>query len=382
MSKSSRRDFVKMAATGVAGSAVGAVAGNYYGAQTARGEEEDLRRQLEDMKKRIPVLPEKEVRVYTWSEYIHDYLIEVFKMNTGINVVYDTFESPDEMRAKVSTGQSGYDVVMVPDYMVPEMIDLGVLAELDTAQLPNIIHLDDKFKNPAFDPGNKYSIPYLWGTTGIGWNSAKVTEPIESWADVLEPEKISKYEKTVTMLEEMREPIGAALKYLGYSLNDTDDAHLDEAKQVLLKQKPYLAKFAGANEYIPGLAGLRFMISQAYSGDVFVAADENPDVKYTIPAEGCTLWIDNMTVTKNAPHPVGAHMWINYILDPTVIAIISNVRYYANPNKDSFPFLNKDVAEDPAIYPPEDVYKKLEILKPATPEELEKYQKVWLDVVG
>ena len=232
MSKSSRRDFMKVAATGVVGAAVGAVAGNYYGAQTARGEEEDLRRQLEDMKKRIPVLPEKEVRVYTWSEYIHDYLIEVFKMNTGINVVYDTFESPDEMRAKVSTGQSGYDVVMVPDYMVPEMIDLGVLAELDTAQLPNIIHLDDKFKNPAFDPGNKYSIPYLWGTTGIGWNSAKVTEPIESWADVLEPEKISKYEKTVTMLEEMREPIGAALKYLGYSLNDTDDAHLDEAKQV------------------------------------------------------------------------------------------------------------------------------------------------------
>jgi len=382
LSKSSRRDFVKMAATGVAGAAVGAVAGNYYGAQTTRSEEENLKAQLEELKKKSPLLPEKEVRVYTWSEYIHDYLIEVFKMNTGINVVYDTFESPDEMRAKVSTGQSGYDVVMVPDYMVPEMIELGVLAELDTAQLPNIIHLDDLFKNPAFDPGNKYSIPYLWGTTGIGWNSAKVTEPIMSWADVLEPDKVRKYEKTVTMLEEMREPISAALKYLGYSLNDTDDAHLEEAKQILLKQKPYLAKFAGANEYIPGLAGLRFMISQAYSGDVFVAADENPDIKYTIPDEGCTLWVDNMTVTKNAPHPVAAHMWVNYILDPTVIAIISNVRYYANPNKDSFPFLNKDVAEDPAIYPPEDVYKKLEILKPATPEELEKYQKVWLEVVG
>jgi len=382
LSESSRRDFVKMAVTGVVGAAVGAVAGNYYGAQTIRSEEENLKAQLEELKKKSPLLPEKEVRVYTWSEYIHDYLIEVFKMNTGINVVYDTFESPDEMRAKVSTGQSGYDVVMVPDYMVPEMIELGALAELDTAQLPNVIHLDDKFKDPAFDPGNKYSIPYLWGTTGVGWNSAKVTEPIESWADVLEPEKVRKYEKTVTMLEEMREPIAAALKYLGYSLNDTDDAHLEEAKQILLKQKPYLAKFAGANEYIPGLAGLRFMISQAYSGDVFVAGDENPDIKYTIPDEGCTLWVDNMTVTKGAPHPVAAHMWVNYILDPTVIAIISNVRYYANPNKDAFPFLNKDVAEDPAIYPPEDVYRKLEILKPATPEELEKYQKVWLEVVG
>jgi spermidine/putrescine-binding protein len=369
-----------MAATGVVGAAVGAVAGNYYGAQVTRSQEESLRAQIEEMKKNVPLQPEKEVRIYTWSEYIHDYLIELFKMNTGINVVYDTFESPDEMRAKVTTGQSGYDVVMVPDYMVPEMIDLALLAEFNTAQLPNIIHLDDKFKNPPYDPGNKYSVPYLWGTTGIGWNSAKVEPPITSWADVFEPGRVGKYEKKVTMLEEMREPIGAALKYLGFSLNDVDDSHLEEAKQVLLTQKPFLAKFAGANEYIPGLAAVRFVISQAYTGDVFVAAGENPDIKYTIPDEGCTVWVDNMTVLKNASHPVAAHMWINYILDPTVIAIISNFRYYANPNKDSFQFLNKDVAEDPAIYPPEDVYKKLEILKPAT--ELEKYQKVWLEVVG
>lgn len=382
MSKSNRRDFVKLAATGLVGAAAGAVVGDYYGVQTTKSQEENLRAELEETKKKIPRQPEKEVRVYTWSEYIHEYLIEVFKMNTGIDVVYDTYESPDEMRAKVTTGQSGYDVVMVPDYMVPELIVLGLLTELDTTQLSNAIHLDDKFKNPAFDPENKYSIPYLWGTTGVGWNSAKVTDGVNSWADVFEPEKLGKYQKTVTMLEEMREPIGAALKYLGYSLNDTDDAHLNEAKEILLAQKPYLAKYAGANEYIPGLAGLRFNISQAYSGDVFVAAEENPDITYTIPEEGCTLWVDNMTVPKDALHPVAAHMWINYILDPTVIAIISNTRYYANPNKDSVPFLNPDVAEDPAIYPPEEVYKKLEILKPATQEELEKYQKLWLDVVG
>jgi len=373
---------VKIAAAGVVGAAVGAVAGNYYGAQTTLTQEESLKTQLEDLKKKIPVQPEGEVRVYTWSEYIHEYLIDVFKMNTGINVIYDTFESTDEMRAKVSPGQSGYDVVMITDYIIPEFVNLGLLAELDTALLPNLIHLDDKFKNPDYDPGGKHSVPYLWGTTGIGWNSAKVTDPIASWADVFEPEKVKKYEKTVTMLDDMRETIGAAMKYLGYSLNDLDDSHLNEAKQVLLGQKPHLAKYTGALEYIPGLAGGRFTISHAYSGDVFVAAADNPDVKYTIPKEGCTLWVDNMTVLKNAPHPVAAHAWINYIVDPTVMAIISNVRYYANPNKDSFPFLNKDVAEDPAIYPPEDVYKKLEIMKPVTPAELEKYQKVWLDVVG
>ena len=380
--KSSRRDFVKMAATGVVGAAVGAVAGNYYGAQTTLTEEENLRVQLEDLKKKIPVQPENEVKIYTWSEYIHDYLLEVFKMNTDINVVYDTFESPDEMRAKVTTGQSGYDVVMVPDYMVPELIDLGLLAELDTVLLPNMIHLDDRFKNPQYDPGIKHSIPYLWGTTGVGWNSAKVTDPVTSWADVFEPERVKKYEKTVTMLEEMREPIGAALKYLGYSINDVDEGHLNEAKELLLAQKPYLAKYTGALEYIPGLAGGRFMISQAYSGDVFVATDDNPDVKYTIPKEGCTVWADNMTVLKNAAHPVAAHAWINYILDPTVIAIISNVRYYANPNKDSFPFLSDRMANDPEINLPEDVYRKLEWLNPPTQEDLQKYQDIWLEVVG
>ena len=381
MSESSRRDFVKMAATGVVGAAVGAVAGNYYGTQTTLTQEQSLRAELENLKKKIPVQPESEVRVYTWSEYIAEHLIEVFKMNTGINVIYDTYESTDEMRAKVTPGQSGYDVVMVTDYMIPEFVELGLLAEVDTALLPNTIHLDDKFKNPDYDPGNKHSMPYLWGTTGFGWNSAKVAD-MKSWADMFEPAKVQRYSKTVTMLDDMRETIGAAMKYLGYSLNDLDEGHLNEAKQVLLAQKPYLAKYTGALEYIPGLSGGRFMISHAYSGDAFVAQADNPDIRYTIPEEGCTLWVDNMTVLKDAPHPIAAHAWTNYILDPTVMAIISNVRYYANPNKDSVPFLNTAVAEDPAIYPPEDVYKKLEIMKPVTPEEMEKYQRVWLDVVG
>ena len=381
MSESSRRDFVKMAATGVVGAAVGAVAGNYYGTQTTLTQEQSLRAELENLKKKIPVQPESEVRVYTWSEYIAEHLIEVFKMNTGINVIYDTYESTDEMRAKVTPGQSSYDVVMVTDYMIPEFVELGLLAEVDTALLPNTIHLDDKFKNPDYDPGNKHSMPYLWGTTGFGWNSAKVAD-MKSWADIFEPAKVQRYSKTVTMLDDMRETIGAAMKYLGYSLNDLDEGHLNEAKQVLLAQKPYLAKYTGALEYIPGLSGGRFMISHAYSGDAFVAQADNPDIRYTIPEEGCTLWVDNMTVLKDAPHPIAAHAWINYILDPTVMAIISNVRYYANPNKDSVPFLNTAVAEDPAIYPPEDVYKKLEIMKPVTPEEMEKYQRVWLDVVG
>jgi len=382
LSKSSRRDFVKMAATGVVGAAVGAVGGNYYGAQTAVTQEESLRAQLEDLKKKIPVQPESEVRVYTWSEYIKEELIDVFKMNTGINVIYDTYESTDEMRAKVTPGQSGYDVVMITDFMIPEFVELGLLAELDSRLLPNTVHLDEKFKNPSYDPDIKHSIPYLWGTTGIGWNSAKVTDPVASWADVFEPGRVQKYSKTVTMLDDMRETIGAALKYLGYSLNDLDDGHLNEAKQVLLAQKPYLAKYTGALEYIPGLAAERFMISHAYNGDVFVAQEDNPDVSYTIPEQGCTLWVDNMTVLKNAAHPVAAHAWINYIMDPTVMATISNSRYYANPNKDAIPFLNTDVADDPGIYPPPDVYAKLEIMKPVTPVELEKYQKVWLDVVG
>ncbi len=357
---------MKLAAAGAIGLGVGAVAGNYYGVQTGQGEAKK----------------EDEVRVYTWSEYIYEGLIGLFETTTGIKVVYDTYESTDEMRSKVTPGQSGYDVVLITDYMIPEFVDLGLLAELDTTLLPNMVHLDEKFANPGYDPGSKHSIPYLWGTTGVGWNSAEVADPVASWDDVFLPEKVQKYEKTVTMLDDMRETIGAALKYLGYSLNDLDEGHLNEAKQVLLAQKPYLAKYTGALEYIPGLAGLRFKISHAYSGDVFVAAEDNSDIMYTIPEQGCTLWVDNMTVLKNAPHPNAAHAWINFIMDPAVMAIISNTRYYANPNKDAFPLLNRDVAEDPSIYPPEDVYQKLEIMNPVAPEDLKKYENVWLDVVG
>jgi len=359
-----------MAATGVVGAAVGAIAGNYYGTQTARVQAER----------------ESEVRVYTWSEYIYEGLIDLFKSTTKINVIYDTYESTDEMRAKVTPGHSGYDVVMITDYMIPEFVNLGLLAELDTTLLPNLTHLDDKFRNPDFDPGNRHTVPYVWGTTGIGWNSAKVTDPVTNWADAFEPERIQKHvganQKVVTMLDDMRETIGAAMKYLGYSLNDLDEGHLNEAKQVLLAQKPYLAKYTGALEYIPGLSGGRFMMSHAYSGDVFVAQADNPDVKYTIPEQGCTLWVDNMVVLKDAPHPVAAHAWINFIMDPAVMATISNDRFYANPNKDSLPLLSKSLLDDPTIYPPEDVYKKLEIMKPVTSADLEKYQKVWLDVVA
>ena len=361
---------MKMAATGVVGAAAGAAAGYYYGAQTGGVQAER----------------ESEVRVYTWSEYIYEGLIDLFENTTKINVVYDTYESTDEMRAKVTPGHSGYDVVMVTDYIVPEFVDLGLLTELDTKLLPNLVHLDDKFKNPSFDPGNKHAAPYLWGTTGIGWNSAKVTDSVASWADVFEPKKIEKHvganQKVVTMLDDMRETIGAAMKYLGYSINDLDDGHLNEAKRVLLAQKPYLSKYTGALEYIPGLAGGRFMMSHAYSGDVFVAQADNPGIAYTIPEQGCTLWVDNMTVLKDAPHPVAAHAWINFITDPAVMATISNDRYYANPNKDSLPLLSKSLIDDPAIYPPEDVYNKLEIMKPVSSADLEKYQKVWLDVVG
>jgi len=371
-----------MAATGVVGAAAGAVAGSYYGTQTTLTQEQSLRAELENLKKKIPVQPESEVRVYTWSEYIKEELIDIFKENTGINVIYDTFESTDEMRAKVSPGQSGYDVVMITDYIIPEMVDLGVLAELDTTLLPNIIHLDDKFRNPDFDPGLKHSIPYLWGTTGIGWNSAKVADPVTGWADVFDPAKVQRYNKAVTMLDDMRETIGAAMKYLGYSLNDTDDGHLDEAKRILLAQKPYLAKYTGALEYIPGLASERFLVSHAYGGDVFVSKEDNPGIRYAIPKEGCTIWTDNMTVLKDAPHPVAAHAWINYILEPTVIATISNFRYYANPNKDSYALLNKEMAEDPEISIPEDVFRKLERMTTFTPEELKKYEQVYLDVVG
>lgn len=382
MAKSSRRDFIKVAAAGAVGLGVGAVAGNTIATSSLSAEKAQLEGRIDELQKKIGRSYSGTVKVYNWSEYIAEGLLETFKDEYGVDVVYDTFESMDEARSKIFVGNSGYDVVVLTDYVIPDAIAGGYLAELDYDNIPNAKHVDDKFKSPSYDPGNKYTLPYMWGTTGLGWNTKEVAEGVTRWSNVFDESFLKKYNKRVTMMTEGRELIGAALKSLGRSLNSVDDNELQEAKQALLKQKPYLAKYADATDYIPGLAGGQFWVSHAYNGDIYVAKGDNPDLKYVIPKEGATLWVDNMTIAKGAPNKAAGEAFINYVLKPEVDALISNFRYYANPNKDARDLVLPAIRDDAGIYPPPEVVAKLEIERPFNAEEKAKWDKIYTEVIS
>jgi spermidine/putrescine transport system substrate-binding protein len=382
VSKSSRRDFIKVGVAGAVGLGLGAVAGNAIATSSFSSERAQLEAQVQELQKKIGRSYSGTVKVYNWSEYIAEGLLETFKDEYGVNVVYDTFESMDEARSKVFLGNSGYDVVVLTDYVIPDAIGGGFLSELDYDNIPNAKNVDDKFRNPPYDSGNKYTLPYMWGSTGLGWNTAEVTEGVTGWGNMFDESFLKKYSKKVTMMTEARELIGAALKYLGHSLNSVDDNELQEAKQALLKQKPYLAKYADATDYIPGLAGGQFFVSHAYNGDIYVAKEDNPDLAYTIPKEGATLWVDNMTIAQGAPNKAAGEAFINYILSPEVDALITNFRYYANPNKAATDLVLPTIKNDPGIYPPQDVLSKLEIERTFNAEEKAKWDKIYTEIVS
>ena len=382
MSKSSRRDFIKVAASGALGLALGGAAGNTLATQSFGSEKAGLQAQIDELKKRVGRSYSGTAKVYNWSEYIVDGLLDTFKDEYGVDVVYDTFESMDEARSKLFVGNSGYDVVVLTDYVIPDAITGGFIQPFNYDNIPNARHVDDKFKNPPYDPGNKFTLPYMWGSTGLGYNAGEVVEDVTGWSQVFDEIFLKKYNKKVTMLSEARELIGAALKYTGHSLNSVNDAELEEAKQALLKQKPYLAKYADATDYIPGLAGGQFLISHVFNGDLYVAQEDNPDLKYVIPKEGATLWTDNMTIARGAPNKDAGEAFINYILTPEVGALITNFRYYANPNKDASSLVLPTIATDPGIYPPADVLANLEIERPFTGDEKAKWDKIYTEVTS
>jgi spermidine/putrescine transport system substrate-binding protein len=382
MSKSSRRDFIKVAASGAIGLALGGVAGNTLATQGFSSEKAGLQAKIDELQKRVGRSFSGTAKVYNWSEYIAEGLLETFKDEYGVDVVYDTFESMDEARSKIFVGNSGYDVVVLTDYVIPDAITGGFIQPLNYDNIPNFKHVDDKFKNPPYDLGNKYILPYMWGTTGLAYNSKEVAEGVTGWSNAFDESFLKKYSKKVTMLSEARELIGAALKYTGHSLNSVNDAELEEAKQALLKQKPYLAKYADATDYIPGLAGGQFLISHVFNGDAYVAKVDNPDLKYVIPKEGATLWTDNMTIAKGAPNKDAGEAFINYILTPEVDALITNFRNYANPNKDASSLVLPTIATDPGIYPPADVLAKLEVERSFTADEKTKWDKIYTEVTS
>ncbi len=305
---------------------------------------------------------------YNWSDYIDPAVLEQFEAEYGVRVVVDTYDSNEDMLAKVRAGNSGYDIVVPSDYAVQIMIAEGLAAPIDKALLPNIVHLDPNLLDQYFDKGNAYSIPYMYGITGIAYNTKFFPNGIDSWAAILEPSQVAPFAGKFSMLDDARETPGAALRYIGQSLNSTDPAALARVKEILLAQKPYLAAY-NSSDVNRKLASEEYVLAHSWSGSAMQArnglGDEfsgNPNIAFVIPKEGGMIWMDNMVILKDSPNAYTAHVFMNFLMRPEIAAQITEYVGYLTPNKDALELLSPEIRELYAqgFAPDEEMYKRLE----------------------
>jgi spermidine/putrescine-binding protein len=305
-----------------------------------------------------------DLKFYNWSEYIDPELITAFETEFEVDVIEDFYDSNEAMLAQLQAG-AVYDLVVPSDYMIGIMIEEGLLAEVQRDAVPNLENLAPRFADPAYDPGGVFSVAYQWGTTGLGVNMDVVGEDFNpSWGLVFDPELVSTYPGGVTLLNDPRETLGAALKYLGYSLNSTSEEELQEAVDVISGVKEYIAAF-DSDQYDENLVNDEVTATHGYSGSFFTAFDDVDGWEtyaYVIPEEGATLWIDNMAVPAEAEHLCTAHTFINYLLDAENGAALTNWNFYASPNAVSEEFILSEILEDETIYPSDELSEKLEII--------------------
>jgi putrescine transport system substrate-binding protein len=336
---------------------------------------------------------DKVVNVYNWSDYIDEQILKDFEAETGIKVVYDVFDSNDILETKLLAGSSGYDVVVPSGSFLQRQIQAGVFSELDKTRLPNIVNLWDAVtaRTDQFDPGGAHGVNYLWGTTGIGYNTAAAkerlgTEVIDSWSVIFDPEIVSKFSDCgVHMLDASDEMIPAALNYLGLPPDSKDAGEIEQAGALLESIRPHITNF-NSSAYINALAQGDACLAVGWSGDVLQARDRAAEanngvtVAYSIPNEGALMWFDMMAIPKDAPHPENAHLFIDYMLRPEVIAKASNYVNYANGNAASKPLLADSVIKDPAIYPPDAAIENLYVTSPYGPRVQRTVTRLWTKV--
>jgi len=331
----------------------------------------------------------KELSVYNWADYIDEELLTKYEQEYGVKIIYDTFASNEDLLAKLQAGATGYDVIFPSDYMVAQMIELDMLAEIDQNNIPNLKNMNPFFLDAPYDPGNAHCVPYQWGTTGIAYQTAVAGDTLpDSWATIFDPTQAEKWasEGGINVLNDQRELIGAALLYLGYSINDKDEAHLEEAKNVLLGVKPYIKTF-NSEDYddsllIPG----EVAISHAWSGDAAKAYWETYDEEtetsgwgYVIPKEGAFVWQDNICLTATSTKKATAEHFMNYLLDAENGAAITNFTYYASPNDAAKEFIIDDIKNDPGVYPPQETIDKLEWAE-SLGETIFVYDRLWTEI--
>jgi len=313
------------------------------------------------------------VYVYNWTEYIPESVLKQFSADTGIEVVYTTFDSNETMYAKLKLIQKdGYDIVIPSTYYVSKMGREGMLLPIDRARLPNFANLDPTVLDKPYDPGNKFSIPYMWGSTGIAVN-ADVIDPatVTGWKDFWDP----KYKGKLLIHDDVREFFHMALKIKGYSSNTTDPSQIKEAYEMLQALVPNVLLFNSDSPRLPYLAG-EVNIGMIWNGEAWSAQKENPKIRYIFPSEGANLWVDNFVIPKSARSVENAHAFINYMLKPEVAKACVEEYGYTSPNKAVLPLLDEKVRDNPVIFPPPEVVAKGEF-QTDVGEAISLYQSYW-----
>ena len=313
--------------------------------------------------------------IYNWSDYIAEDTIANFEEEFGIDVTYDVFDSNEVLEAKLLSGGSGYDIVVPSGSFLENQIKAGVFQKLDKSKLPNLKNLDPSVlkKIDAHDPGGQYSVNYMYGTTGVGYNVDKVDEDeIDSWDIFFDPKIISQYENCgISMLDAPSEVMEIALKYIGKDPDTENESDYKEALEMLKKIRPFIRYF-DSSQYIDDLANGEICLAMGWSGDVFLAADdaaEGVEAWYSIPNEGTVIWFDMIAIPADAKNISNAHKFINYILRPEVAADITNYVWYSNPNMAANKLVDSEIFEDPAIYPNEETLSKLFADKADSPKK-------------
>ena len=307
------------------------------------------------------VMNSEKVVVYNWGEYLDPKVLTMFEEETGIDVVYEEFETNEILYPKVSSGAIAYDAVCPSDYMIQRMMENGLLAEIDFDNIPNIKYIGEEYMEQSrqFDPENKYSVPYCWGTVGILYNKTMVDGPVDSW-EILWDEK---YRDNILMQDSVRDAFGVALKYLGYSLNSTDLDELTEARDLLIRQKPLVQAYV-IDQVRDKMIGNEAAIGVIYSGEAIYTQKENPDLEYVVPKEGSNIWIDSWVIPKNAENKENAEKCINFLCRPDIALMNFEYITYSTPNTAA-----REMIEDEAVRNSEIAFPDLSALP-----ELETFQ--------
>ena len=335
-----------------------------------------------------PALAKDELHLYNWNNYIAPETIKRFEDLCKCGVVQTYYSDNEELLAKLAAGAKGYDILVPTSNAVQALIKGGQLKPIDKTQLPNLKNIDATYLNTPFDPNNQYSVPYAMSTTILGYNDEKMKElglPTDTWAVIFDPKYLGKVKGRVTVLDSANELFAAALKYLGYSANDVDPKHWDEAAALIKKAKPYWAAF-NASSYIKELTVGNIWLVHGYSNDIFQAnldaqaAGRKFKILQGVPKEGAVLAVDNMVIHKNAPRSDLALKFINFMLEGKNSAELTNLIGSGNPNTDAVKFIKPELLKYPAIFPGKDVQAKLEQLNDLTTAQRRLRNRLWTEI--